>query len=718
LDWSQIDYDSARTGTATGEITISPSNASTLRRSWASVLDGKITAQPLFLKQVTIGGQLHDVVIGATNGNSVYALDAGTGAILWRKNFGSQAGIHAIPGGFGVGASPAVDKLAARIYVVSDDGRLHSLSMTDGSDAVTPLALISEPTTNKVWGGLNLSGSDLYIATASDGSDSPPWRGRVYHVSVAGNALQLAGTWDVVPSIAPPSGGGGIWGYGGVSVDTSTGNVYATPGADSAEQYTPYANRIVALSGGLSLLGSYLPPEPPTYPCSGAPCDLDFGATPVVFHPANCPTLTAVGNKNGNLYVTATSELAASGVPLQILQLNPANDWLGNGGVGGVPAYWEAGRMLFVSDVGPGIGTVRGGVVGLSIQADCTLRVAWSVTLGGNTFPNSTPTVANGVVFVGEGNGGAVHAYDAQTGAELWQSPSASGTATYAAPIVADGQLIFGSWNGMSSSSPGTISAYAPGPPDTTPPTVAVTAPLAGTTISGTVTVTAAANDNLAVAGVQFKLDGNALGAEDTNVPYSVPWDTTTAIAGGHTLSAVARDAAGNTTSSADVTLTVDNSTPPPPTRVLLGNQTILSKVDQNAAGQAEAFRTTAVSAGTLSQVSVYIDSGATATSVIMGIYTDTGGKPGTLISQGTLASPVKGAWNSVAMSTATITNATTYWVAILGPAGGGLAKFRDRRAGGAAETSASTSLTTLPLTWVTGKKYTDGPISAYGLGS
>jgi hypothetical protein len=68
-------------------------------------------------------------------------------------------------------------------------------------------------------------------------------------------------------------------------------------------------------------------------------------------------------------------------------------------------------------------------------------------------------------------------------------------------------------------------------------------------------------------------------------------------------------------------------------------------------------------------------------------------------------------------MSTATITNATTYWVAILGPAGGGVAKFRDR-AGGGSESSAATSLTALPSTWVTGKKYTDGPMSAYGLGS
>ena len=63
--------------------------------------------------------------------------------------------------------------------------------------------------------------------------------------------------------------------------------------------------------------------------------------------------------------------------------------------------------------------------------------------------------------------------------------------------------------------------------PDTTAPTVSLTAPAAGATVSGTVTVTATASDNVGVAGVQFKLDGTSLGAEDTAAPYSVSWDTT-----------------------------------------------------------------------------------------------------------------------------------------------------------------------------------------------
>jgi glucose/arabinose dehydrogenase len=97
---------------------------------------------------------------------------------------------------------------------------------------------------------------------------------------------------------------------------------------------------------------------------------------------------------------------------------------------------------------------------------------------------------------------------------------------------------------------------------DTTAPTVALTSPAAGT-VSGAVTVSATANDNVAVAGVQFKVDGTTnIGAEDTTAPYSVSWASTGVTNGTHTLTAVARDAAGNTTTSTPVTVTVNNTGP------------------------------------------------------------------------------------------------------------------------------------------------------------
>jgi chitodextrinase len=96
---------------------------------------------------------------------------------------------------------------------------------------------------------------------------------------------------------------------------------------------------------------------------------------------------------------------------------------------------------------------------------------------------------------------------------------------------------------------------------DSTPPNVAITAPPAGP-VSGTVNVSASASDNGSVEGVQFKIDGSNLGTEDTTAPYSISWDTLATTKGNHTLTAVARDGAGNTSTSAPVAVNVSNASP------------------------------------------------------------------------------------------------------------------------------------------------------------
>jgi len=95
---------------------------------------------------------------------------------------------------------------------------------------------------------------------------------------------------------------------------------------------------------------------------------------------------------------------------------------------------------------------------------------------------------------------------------------------------------------------------------DTTPPAATITAPAPNATVSGTVTLTATATDNAGVAGVQFRLDNNPLGAEDTTSPYSLAFNTTTVANGTHTLTALARDINGNTALSTPVTITVANA--------------------------------------------------------------------------------------------------------------------------------------------------------------
>lgn len=487
-DWLMVEHDEARSGIAVDETTLSPTNVGNLTLSWSLVVDGSVTAQPLYAHSVTIAGQTRDVLLVGTGGNSLYLLDAGSGTQIWKRNFGPPTpNTWGLPDGFGIEAPPVIDRVAGRIYTVSTDGNFHTLNLADGTDVFTPLALIVNPTTNKVWGGLNQVGNSVYVVSASNGGDVAPWRGEAYQVNVSA-APTLANAFVVVPSIPAPNGGGGIWGYGGVSADLANGNIYAASADDSnvstsgTEGYTPYSDSIIALNGNVGLLGYYQAQQPATYSCGGAPCDLDFASTPLIFQPAGCPQLLATGNKNGNLYLFRSSDLIGGGQPLQILNLNAAADSLGSGGVGGTPVYYPATNMLYIVDAGPGVTGVAAGLVAMNVTPSCTLQVAWSKPLGGFDTPNSTPTVANGMVFVGEGDTGVIHGYNASTGAELWHSGTSYGAVgTFAAPIIAGGKLYAGSWTSFNGG--GIVGAFG--------------LPAASFSISGTVSPSASGSGTL-----------------------------------------------------------------------------------------------------------------------------------------------------------------------------------------------------------------------------
>lgn len=103
---------------------------------------------------------------------------------------------------------------------------------------------------------------------------------------------------------------------------------------------------------------------------------------------------------------------------------------------------------------------------------------------------------------------------------------------------------------------------------DPIPPTTAITAPSDGAAVTDTVPVTADAFDNRAIAGVQFMLNGTALGPDNTVAPYSTSWNTTTVVNGSYDLAARARDTAGNETVSSPVTVTVANVAATDPARI------------------------------------------------------------------------------------------------------------------------------------------------------
>lgn len=94
---------------------------------------------------------------------------------------------------------------------------------------------------------------------------------------------------------------------------------------------------------------------------------------------------------------------------------------------------------------------------------------------------------------------------------------------------------------------------------DVTKPTVNLTAPANDAVVNGTVALTATAADNAGVAGVQFKVGSADIGSEDTTSPYQASWNSASVADGSYTLTAVARDAAGNTEQSS-VNITVQNT--------------------------------------------------------------------------------------------------------------------------------------------------------------
>ena len=91
---------------------------------------------------------------------------------------------------------------------------------------------------------------------------------------------------------------------------------------------------------------------------------------------------------------------------------------------------------------------------------------------------------------------------------------------------------------------------------DTLAPTVVITAPTANASVSGLTTVSVNATDNVGVSRVELLVNG-ALVAADTTTPFQFSWDSSTVAQGMVSLVAKAFDAAGNSQSSAAVTVNV-----------------------------------------------------------------------------------------------------------------------------------------------------------------
>ena len=153
------------------------------------------------------------------------------------------------------------------------------------------------------------------------------------------------------------------------------------------------------------------------------------------------------------------------------------------------------------------------------------------------------------------------------------------------------------------------------------------------------------------------------------------------------------------------------------PQQFVMGDTALEPWVDYRKQGVAEAFQTIPQKSSVVTTVQVYLDATSTATQVVAGIYKNNSGHPGALVAKGTLSSLKPGAWNSVPIPVASVTAGQPYWIAILGSKGG--IRFLDQVGSGTGlmETSASSSLTSLPSTWTGSVTKANASMSIFGNG-
>jgi hypothetical protein len=147
----------------------------------------------------------------------------------------------------------------------------------------------------------------------------------------------------------------------------------------------------------------------------------------------------------------------------------------------------------------------------------------------------------------------------------------------------------------------------------------------------------------------------------------------------------------------------------------LVGNADVAGTRDSNAAGTAEAFAAGVGYSGGMSSLHLYVDSSSTATHVLIGVYSDHNGHPGSLLRQATITGLRSASWNAVQVPQMSVTLGQRLWITVLAPSGAGTIRFRDATIGLGSETSSQHGLTSLPATWSSGTTYADGGLSAYG---
>jgi outer membrane protein assembly factor BamB len=432
-DWARFGYDQARHGAApAGSLTAS--NIGGLRRQQVQ-LDGTVDSSPIYLHAVRVHGAVHDVFFMTTTYGKTEAIDAASGAVLWRftpRTYGSLAGTGQI-----TNATPVASTDRTAVYAAAPDGRVRKLRISDGK-VLWATAITRDPTHEKMTSSLNVSRGLVVMATGGYIGDAPPYQGHVVTMSERTGAIQHV--WNSLCSdrhalIAPSTCGSSdsaIWSRNGAAVDPATGNLIVATGNAPWNGRTDWGDSVLVLSPDASRLLRHWTPLDQQHLNE---TDLDLGST----SPALLAGGYAVqGGKDGKLRLLQLHSLP--GVNSKLggeLQTVPTP---GSAPLFSEPAVWQ-GTWVFVADDAGTQAWLRGG----------RLRAAWASSNGG-----TSPVLAGNLLLVA--SGGAIRVYGAATG-HLVTSLSI-GETHWQSPIVGDGRIAVGEGNANEHATSGVLDIF------------------------------------------------------------------------------------------------------------------------------------------------------------------------------------------------------------------------------------------------------------------
>ncbi len=482
--------DNARTGQNTQETILTPANvnSSQFGKLFSVALDGYVYAQPLYMANVqNIAGGTHNVLYIATQHDSLYAIDADNGAVLWQQSFINPAqGITTVPSGdvachdlvpeIGITSTPVIDATTGTIYTLErtkENGsyfqRLHALDIATHVEKFGGPVVISatfqgrtfDPLRENSRPALLLENGHVILGWAAL-CDHAPYQGWLISYSAA--PLAQEAVLNTEPTVVDGFGGGGIWMSGDGAASDADGNVYFTTGnGDYDSSEGNYGDSIMKLSspagGHFSIADWFTPFNQSSLDAT----DTELSSGGVLLLPDLPPgsphqQLLVQMGKEGKIYLVDRNNMGqycstCESQDTQIVQEIPGA--LPNG-VYGAPAFWN-NTVYFGNDTG--------GLRAWSFNAGNTgLLSNTPVSQSPQPFIDAVPVISangnsNGILWVIDNSTylssccQALYAYDATNlGTMLYNSNQAAGSrdvpggaVKFTAPLVANGKVYVGS---------------------------------------------------------------------------------------------------------------------------------------------------------------------------------------------------------------------------------------------------------------------------------